>query len=454
MQNDDLLILGIGISLKKNDGLLRFEHFCKTHDLNYQIVGEGKEWRGGNLSVEAGGGQKINELIACLENLSDNKLLVICDTFDVIPLAGYQEIVDKFNMICGENNILVASEKICWPDAKLASSYPQVNTKYKYLNSGTFIGYRNVIYDILKDSNISDTDDDQLLLTNKFLSGERIILDYKCELFQAMYKCDEDLIVHKNRVFNKYTNTYPVFIHGNGPAKFFLNSVENYLFSNTINHSYTCKKINSLKFEPKVFIALYIDSNNISNLKLFMSHVSNINYKNKEIYLYDKSNNEQIEKLFKLTYPNFKKGVLSYCFDDFKQSDCEYYFLLEQNCLITNKNILHELIPMCNDYHRVLSPMLRNLSNTSSTNFWGKLTSGGYYERSNDYLDIANYNLRGLWNVPYVYGAILMHKSIITDWDLSFDKYNGDRDMNLCFNLRKHTIFIYSININEYGHLA
>ncbi len=39
---EDILILGIGVSLKKNDGVLRFEKYCQIFNSPYIIVGDGK----------------------------------------------------------------------------------------------------------------------------------------------------------------------------------------------------------------------------------------------------------------------------------------------------------------------------------------------------------------------------------------------------------------------------
>ncbi|AKI79486.1 putative procollagen-lysine2C2-oxoglutarate dioxygenase [Acanthamoeba polyphaga mimivirus] len=449
--DDNLLVLGIGISVHKTDGVLRFEKYCQAHNLQYMIVGEGKKWNGGNLESEAGGGQKINELLTALESIKDNKLIVVCDTYDLIPLSGPEEILRKYRFLTPDNKVVFSSELYCWPDASLVERYPKVDTKYKYLNSGAFMGYRDDIYEMIKNG-VKDRDDDQLFFSIKFIETDKIVLDYKCELFQAMYRCNSDLVVHKNRIFNGYTNSYPVFAHGNGPAKKLLNHMEGYFMTEPIDGSSNTINTFKLDNEPKVFFALYVDSNDLSALKQFLGKVASIQYGNKVIYLYDRSDNEQNRKLIQISYPNYHTGVTKYVFDDFKKSDAQFYFLLEQNCIITKKDILHELIMQVKDNHRVISPMIGYEQNSTRTNFWGDIEDG-YYKRSENYLDLAKHKVRGLWNVPYVYGVILMHESVVRNWDLSMVKYN-DRDMDLCFSLRKHTIFMYMINNNNYGYMV
>ncbi|XWV25563.1 hypothetical protein QJ856_gp0191 [Tupanvirus deep ocean] len=455
MDQAELLILGIGVSPYKNDGVLRFEHFCNVFGLSYKILGDGKIWRGGDMFAGAGGGQKINEVLEAIENM-DNKLLILCDTFDLIPLAGKNEIIDKFNKLCGPGNILFSSEVYCWPDGNLANEYPVVNTKYKYLNSGSIIGYRDNIYNLIKNGKVKDDDDDQLFFTLKYLAGEKIILDHKCELFQALNGSRNDIVIHKNRIYNKYTNSYPVFVHGNGPSKLFLNHIENYLETMPLrNYSFTIDSARKLDDQPKVFYALYVDSSKSEQFSKFINNISDINYQNKIVYVYDKSNDENTKLLMDLANYIYKPNVSAYIFDDFKNTDCEYYFLLEQRCMVTEKDILHELIPYSSGYQRIISPMLNCRTNTLYTNFWGALDNNGFYRRSDDYIELVERQKRGLWNVPYVSGIILIPRNIIVNWNIMNDnKHRDDVDMQFCFNLRKLSLFMYMVNYNYYGNIS
>ena len=43
--------------------------------------------------------------------------------------------------------------------------------------------------------------------------------------------------------------------------------------------------------------------------------------------------------------------------------------------------------------------------------FWGDITDQGYYQRSNDYNDIAKGEIVGMFNVPYMYGMILIRST-------------------------------------------
>lgn len=461
----DLLILGIGVSEEKTDGVVRFEHFCKLLNLPYKILGENTKWNGGEMSAGPGGGQKINEVIKALA-LMDNQLVIICDTFDLFPIASKDEILTKYNNLCTDKTqILFSSEVFCWPSKNLATSYPESDTKYKYLNSGCIMGYRDTIYDLIN-GGVKDNEDDQLFFTLKYLTGSNIILDHKCELFQTISGTQDDLIVHKNRVYNSYTNTYPIFLHGNGAAKIFLNRLENYIDPYLFNGlNSTCRLddltntqaldvlINTL---PKVFIAMYIDSSKSDSLQEFLDSVKSIKYSSQIMHAYDISYNESAKDLLESMGISYSphSNVNAYVYDDFKKSDCLYYFLIEQHCIIINKNILTELVPLCNGYRRAIAPLLKRKDNDNFTNYWGDLDNSGYYERSADYFTLISYKIRGLWNCPFVSGCILIRSDIINNWDISKPNAFVDRDMNLCCNFRRESLFMYMCNNNEYGYMV
>lgn len=446
---EDILILGVGVSPYKNDGVLRFEHFCTRFGLPYRILGDGKVWKGGDMFAGTGGGQKVNEILIALEEI-ENKLIIICDTFDLFPLASKSEIIEKFNNLCSNDQILFSSEVYCWPDTSLASSYPETTNKYRFLNSGSFIGYRDNIYNLIKHSIIKDNDDDQLYYTQKYLSGEKIILDHDCHLFQALNGCKKDIVVHRNRVYNKYTNSYPIFVHGNGPAKVFLNQIENHLITDLhLNYSFT--SISKIINEPRIFFALYINSSVNSKIESFLKHVSAINYHNKYVKVYDSHNNQQIKNLIELIGFCYQPNTGHYVYNDFIQSNAEYYFLLEQSCIITKRDIFDELIPLCNMYQRIISPLLCHQKNPDITN---SSAQESFCKQSEDYQDIIKYHKRGIWNVPYLSSALLIKGDIIRNWNLSKEnKFSSINSLGLCYNLKKYTLFMYLVNYNVYGFL-
>ena len=150
----------------------------------------GEEWKGGDMA-HPGGGYKINLLKEELANHKDNKNLVIMftDSYDVLLLAGKDEILKKFKNF--EANVVFGAEDFCWPDQSLKEKYPKVDRGYRFLNSGGFIGYAPDLYKIVTQVPVADTDDDQLFYTKIFLNDElreqyKIKLDNRAEIFQNL----------------------------------------------------------------------------------------------------------------------------------------------------------------------------------------------------------------------------------------------------------------------------
>lgn len=57
------------VATDDNHGFQRFLRSAKVYDIDVQILGEGKEWTGGNMNY-AGGGMKINLLKEKLNELA------------------------------------------------------------------------------------------------------------------------------------------------------------------------------------------------------------------------------------------------------------------------------------------------------------------------------------------------------------------------------------------------
>lgn len=453
MSNERVLILGIGICEIKNDGLLRFERYCKAYNLDYIVAGYGNRWTGGDLESGPGGGQKINQLIASIKDIPDDQLIIACDTFDLFPIASNEEIITKYHSMCKQNEILISSEIYCWPCKLLANAYPKVNTKYRYLNSGCVMGYRKDIFEVITQSPISNTEDDQLFFTKMFFVKKNIMLDYNCEIFQTINGVNQDLSMHRNRVYNKYTESYPIFLHGNGPSKKYLNQIENYIVPLPRQQ----KMISCGVVEPLIFIAIHIDSRtNAINMDYPF-----LTYSNKVVHIYDKAESTALGELAaKFGYIYHGLCGDNYVFDTFRAADrnCEYYLLVNSDVKITDANVIHDMlqeITIADGTCRIIAPLITKLD-TMESNFWGDHDNGNY-RRSADYYTIMNRNVCGIWNVAYVSGFILFHANVILDYDMFATVGQGesenDRDLTLCNNLRRENLFMYLTNYKVYGYL-
>jgi hypothetical protein len=217
----------ISVATENTAEFKRFERSLNIQEIEYKILGMNTKWQGGNMEMGPGGGQKINllrnELMNWNKDLLTSKTVLFTDSYDVIALTNSCEILTKYNSICDSNTVLFSAEKSCWPLKQLDIFYPETDSEYKFLNSGGFIGNAERILNLLE-KKIENCEDDQLYYTKIFLFDNKvdnimnkIMLDYSCEIFQTLNDAFDDIdIVNKKRIFNKYTNTFPCLLHGNG----------------------------------------------------------------------------------------------------------------------------------------------------------------------------------------------------------------------------------------------
>jgi len=255
-------LIVISVATDKNHiGYKNYIHQLRKYGINYKILGLNDSWKGGDMEKGMGGGYKINllkkELSGWDINTIHSTILLFTDSYDVLInstdnniLNRYYDAMTKYNK---HNCVLFTAEKDCWPDISLACKYPNNNSPYLYLNSGGFIGTAYNIYSLIRDATISNTDDDQLFFTNKYLNDklkEKIILDYNCYIFQALNNSIKDVVFHDaNIIQNKLFDTYPIVIHGNGPHEY-----KQFMYSlfYIIKHKlYKLKYNGNVLFEPK-----------------------------------------------------------------------------------------------------------------------------------------------------------------------------------------------------------
>ena len=177
---------------------------------NVILVGEGKD--SFDMSF-TGGGVKLNLMREKLKDYDDNELMIFCDGYDTFLTLDTETIQERF--LSFNSEIVFSAEKVCWPDEKLADSYPESETSYRYLNSGTYVGRIGAVKRLLQTA-IEDEDDDQRYITQKFLSGNfDIKLDTECYIFQTN---SSDCIYQNGYLYNPETHCYPAVYHGNGGA--------------------------------------------------------------------------------------------------------------------------------------------------------------------------------------------------------------------------------------------
>ena len=178
-------------------------------------------------------GKKLKGYHRYLQQIPEDEVVLFIDAYDILILANEKTIVDKFLSMGAP--LVIAAETNCFPFSHLSSHYPLSPTKFKYLNSGSYLGYAGFIrriYDGL--SPIPDDIDDQGLLSVYFLHHpDKFLLDYTCQLFLTLYQVDKKELVldSKNKsVRSLTTESEPCLIHGNGPAKILYQHIYDTIF--------------------------------------------------------------------------------------------------------------------------------------------------------------------------------------------------------------------------------
>lgn len=457
--NENILV--ISVATYETDCYKRFIKSLEHFNIEYKILGLSNV----KFSMEGpGGGFKVKLLKDYFKTtkISDDTLIIFTDSFDVIFNDNGKNIISKYYKLANidktvknidlanRGKIVFSAELACWPDTELTIKYPEVDTKYKYLNSGGFMGYFKDIKKLIE-TRIDNLDDDQLYYTKKFLEPEsNIILDYKCEIFQTLYNVSSDIQINIDRseVINKYTKSSPSIIHGNSNSKPFFNSLANYIpnrWSEIYGYMEVIQNIEK-KFRPNIAIVC----NNINNML-------KLNYDRDKIYYFTNGNYNQLytsKKIYYLKSMNTETEnrikVLEIIKSLSKTDNIKYVMFIDDEHIL-NKIDINDLIKHDKE---IIAPMLVR-PDTLFSNFWGAIGNDGYYERSDDYIDIVNKKRRGVWCVPYIQNTFIFKIEII---DQIIGGYKNrpqmDMDMRLCKHLRYNNYLIYIDNLVDYGHIT
>ena len=184
---------------------------ANSHGIYPINIGNNIKWEGTDMTGY-GGGHKLNLIKEYLNKLEDHEVVLFTDGYDVLYNDNLDSITRRY--IGYNKKVIFSAERDCWPDESLESQFPESNTPYRYLNSGTFIGEVGELRKILSEE-IANEDDDQLYCQKVFLKNKyNIALDYENYIFNCN---EEDVTIMDNgQYYNPHTNCCPSIYHGNG----------------------------------------------------------------------------------------------------------------------------------------------------------------------------------------------------------------------------------------------
>ncbi|KAG1667589.1 Procollagen-lysine,2-oxoglutarate 5-dioxygenase 3 [Nymphon striatum] len=397
--------LVVTVATEETDGYLRFQRSAEKYGISVKVLGMGEKWNGGDVKRSVGGGHKVNLLRKGIAKYakSEDLIIMFIDSYDVVFSANQSTIIEAF--LNAKSKIVFSAEEYCWPDKSLAPQYPKGETgsDQLYLNSGGFMGYAPEIVKMISNGEIEDQDDDQLFYTRIYLNQElreelSISLDHKSRIFQCLHGAVNDMELRFSEedayLRNMAHDTHPLIIHGNGGSKLALNSFGNYLAKSW--HPETgcsiCKE-NTISLQdkkdedlPTVLLGIFV-LHPTSFFPEFLERISKLNYPKTKIDLFFYNGVADFLKKYQDQYRS--SHILS--FEDLGEEgarDQAMYTISSQvdsEAMLTNPNVLRSLIEQ---NRKVLAPLLVRPFKLWS-NFWGALSSEGYYSRSFDYLAIV-----------------------------------------------------------------
>uniref|UniRef100_A0A673V156 procollagen-lysine 5-dioxygenase n=1 Tax=Suricata suricatta TaxID=37032 RepID=A0A673V156_SURSU len=443
-------LLVITVATAETEGYRRFLRSAEYFNYTVRTLGLGQEWRGGDVARTVGGGQKVRWLKKEMEKYADREDMVIMfvDSYDVILAGSPSELLKKF--VQSGSRLLFSAEGFCWPEWGLAEQYPEVGTGKRFLNSGGFIGFAPTIHQVVRQWKYKDDDDDQLFYTRLYLDpGLReklsLNLDHKSRIFQNLNGALDEIVLkfdrNRVRIRNVAYDTLPVVVHGNGPTK----------------------------PPPRVLLAVFVEQPT-PFLPRFLQRLLLLDYPPDRVTLF-LHNNEvyhephiadswpQLQDHFSavklvgpeeaLTPGEARDMAMDSCRQD---SECDFYFSLDADAIITNQQTLRLLIE---ENRKVIAPMLSRHGKLWS-NFWGALSPDEYYARSEDYVELVQRKRVGVWNVPYISQAYVIRGETLRTELPQREVFSGsdtDPDMAFCKSLRDKGIFLHLSNQQEFGRL-
>jgi hypothetical protein len=182
-----------------------------------------------------------------LEEVENDEIILFTDGNDTVFMSDQREILSKFKNF--DKNLIFSAEMECWPDINLADQYPSIeNSRYKYLNSGAFIGKVGLIKELLKDDSLDlenfPKSNQYLWAKRYFKNTDKIALDINCQIFltlspqvgfdylpgterKYLTKMEKwfksNFAIVDGRIYNKITSTKACHAHFNGKSKWLVN---------------------------------------------------------------------------------------------------------------------------------------------------------------------------------------------------------------------------------------
>uniref|UniRef100_A0A915AZB8 procollagen-lysine 5-dioxygenase n=1 Tax=Parascaris univalens TaxID=6257 RepID=A0A915AZB8_PARUN len=478
----------VTVASEHHDALERLQRSASAHEIRLNILRLDQSASSSHL----GGGEELRILRDGLEMYKDRNdlILLYVDAKRAIINGREEEIVKKFMDSYGTSEIVFSSDNYCFPDEQLEQRYPTVEKGKRFLNSAAFIGYANKIWELLNSQSLENISDEQLFYTHLFLDEQlrsrlQMVLDSTSQIFHSVDVSKDEITLDFSDngdayITNVIHKTHPLIIHGDESNKLMLNYLGNYI-GNAWSADFGCRdcsaqQISFLKDDaeqewPKLTLAIVL-AKPIPFVEEFLTKVEKLEYpkSNIDLYLYSnqKYNEREVNEFLRKARGKYssvewdsgeveigEREARRTAIDMAIKANNDFVFLLDANVHFVDPNVIRWIIESALTMNLgILAPMVGK-PNKFFTNFWGAISSSGYYERSEDYTEIVNYKRVGVWNVPFISSSILINKQKMREIrDGFFYNADVDADLSFCQFARDNDHFLYVDNQRYYGFLA
>ena len=264
-----------GTDRKKCNRLMTSARYCGIDVIN---IGNNVDWKGTDMQG-LGGGMKINLMKDFLEDKYDDDVVLFTDAYDVFYNDNLETIHERFLQM--DHEIIFSGEMVCWPKPELMDNFPESPTRFRFINSGTYIGRVRELRKLMNHEPIEHHEDDQLFVHQAFFSGLYDIgIDYECYIFQTNF--EKIQMLENSQLWNEETGCCPCIYHGNGGER----AVE--FFENLYDKHY-----------PK-------------ETAMFIPHYNKAEFLSKDMMLVDFMTQDQCERMIEIADKNGQWGSLDY----------------------------------------------------------------------------------------------------------------------------------------------
>ena len=192
------------------------EQSAKKYGIQVINVGKDHPWR--DPMEGLAGMPKIQLVNEYLATAPEDAIILYLDGYDTFFADSPLNVLERYQQMGAD--IVFGAETECWPDKNSENKWSNTGTKYKYLNSGCYIGTAKALHSFISLPIIEPANgDDQLYCQQRYLAmlgvetDYSVLLDFEAYIFQNH---DKNIQVVNNQLWNKETNCCGCIYHGNG----------------------------------------------------------------------------------------------------------------------------------------------------------------------------------------------------------------------------------------------